>query len=102
MTTTQELAEFVRAVSYGELDDTTREELQKRILDSVGIAGTAHHARRVTRTGGINEWKATLADRRGRGNRELHRAVRGRRDACQDHDIEDLTALLSATPREPA
>ena len=29
----------------------------EEIRDAVGIAGTAHNALRVTRTGGINEWK---------------------------------------------
>ena len=31
------------------------------IRDAVGIAGTAHNALRVTRTGGINEWKGIAA-----------------------------------------
>lgn len=31
------------------------------IRDAVGIAGTAHNALRVTRTGGINEWKGVAA-----------------------------------------
>lgn len=38
MTTTDELAAFARAVEYGDLTDETREELKKRVLDSVGIA----------------------------------------------------------------
>ncbi len=37
MTTTAELAEFVREVSYAELSSDVREELKKRVLDSVGI-----------------------------------------------------------------
>ncbi len=38
MTTTDELAEFTTAVEYDDLDTETREELKKRVLDSVGIA----------------------------------------------------------------
>lgn len=37
MTNTQEIAEFVKATSYAELDDDVVEELKKRVLDSVGI-----------------------------------------------------------------
>ena len=38
MTTTDELADFVGDVAYDELSDDVREELKKRVLDSVGIA----------------------------------------------------------------
>jgi len=41
MTTTRELAEFVQAVSYDDLTADTREELKKRLLDSVGIGVAA-------------------------------------------------------------
>ncbi|MEF8812421.1 MAG: MmgE/PrpD family protein [Halovenus sp.] len=37
MTTTAELAEFVQSVSYDSLSLDVREELKKRVLDSVGI-----------------------------------------------------------------
>lgn len=37
MTTTEELAEFVQEVSIEEFSEETREELKKRVLDSVGI-----------------------------------------------------------------
>lgn len=37
MTTTEALAEFVTSVSYGDFSESTREELKKRVLDSVGI-----------------------------------------------------------------
>jgi len=37
MTTTEELAEFVDAVSHEEFSENTREELKKRTLDSLGI-----------------------------------------------------------------
>ena len=37
MTTTAELAEFVRSVSYDSLPTDVREELKKRVLDSIGI-----------------------------------------------------------------
>jgi 2-methylcitrate dehydratase len=37
MTTTEELARFVQDVSVKELSEDTREELKKRVLDSVGI-----------------------------------------------------------------
>ncbi|QLG63662.1 MmgE/PrpD family protein [Halorarum salinum] len=37
MTTTAELAGFVRSVSYDSLSSDVREELKKRVLDSVGI-----------------------------------------------------------------
>ncbi len=37
MTTTEELAAFVRAVSFDDLSADTRDELEKRLLDSVGI-----------------------------------------------------------------
>ncbi|MCL7417939.1 MAG: MmgE/PrpD family protein, partial [Halalkalicoccus sp.] len=38
MTTTDELAEFVLAVEYDGLREEVREELKKRVLDSLGIA----------------------------------------------------------------
>ncbi|KYH27200.1 2-methylcitrate dehydratase [Halalkalicoccus paucihalophilus] len=38
MTTTDELAEFVLAVEYDGLREAVREELKKRVLDSLGIA----------------------------------------------------------------
>ncbi len=38
MTTTAELAEFVQSVTYDELSDEAVTELEKRVLDSVGIA----------------------------------------------------------------
>jgi len=38
MTTTEELADFVESVDYDDLGDDVREELKKRVLDSVGIA----------------------------------------------------------------
>ena len=41
------------ATSAGRVYGLDREELR----NAVGIAGTAHNALRVTRTGGINEWK---------------------------------------------
>jgi 2-methylcitrate dehydratase len=41
------------AVAAGNARGLTREPLR----NAVGIAGTAHNALRVTRTGGINEWK---------------------------------------------
>jgi 2-methylcitrate dehydratase len=37
MTTTEELASFVRDVSAEQFSEETREELKKRVLDSVGI-----------------------------------------------------------------
>lgn len=37
MTTTEELAEFVNAVSHEDFSENTREELKKRTLDSLGI-----------------------------------------------------------------
>lgn len=37
MTTTEELGEFVTDVSYEDFSETTREELKKRVLDSIGI-----------------------------------------------------------------
>ncbi|MFT4889628.1 MAG: 2-methylcitrate dehydratase [Halobacteriales archaeon] len=41
MTTTRELAEFVQAVSFDDFTEDTREELKKRLLDSVGIGVAA-------------------------------------------------------------
>ncbi|WP_435361565.1 MmgE/PrpD family protein [Haloarchaeobius sp. DFWS5] len=41
------------AVGAGNARGLDREELR----NAIGIAGTAHNALRVTRTGGINEWK---------------------------------------------
>jgi len=41
------------AVGAGVARDLDREQLR----NAIGIAGTAHNALRVTRTGGINEWK---------------------------------------------
>ncbi|WP_424018230.1 MmgE/PrpD family protein [Halorientalis pallida] len=41
------------AAGSGSILDLDREQLRH----AVGIAGTAHNALRVTRTGGINEWK---------------------------------------------
>jgi 2-methylcitrate dehydratase len=41
------------AAGAGKILDLDHEELQ----NAIGIAGTAHNALRVTRTGGINEWK---------------------------------------------
>lgn len=41
------------AVGAGRVRGLDREELR----NAIGIAGTAHNALRVTRTGGINEWK---------------------------------------------
>ncbi|WP_435076306.1 MmgE/PrpD family protein [Halococcus sp. AFM35] len=38
MTTTDELADFVTNVAYDDLSEDVREELKKRVLDSVGIA----------------------------------------------------------------
>ncbi|WP_330633460.1 MmgE/PrpD family protein [Halocatena halophila] len=38
MTTTEALARFVQSVSMDELSTSTREELKKRLLDSIGIA----------------------------------------------------------------
>jgi len=38
MTTTEELADFAGSVAYDELGENTREELKKRVLDSIGIA----------------------------------------------------------------
>ncbi|RRJ32480.1 MmgE/PrpD family protein [Halocatena pleomorpha] len=38
MTTTAELADFALSVSYKELSEDVREELKKRVLDSIGIA----------------------------------------------------------------
>jgi 2-methylcitrate dehydratase len=38
MTTTDELADFVESVAYDDLTEDVREELKKRVLDSVGIA----------------------------------------------------------------
>jgi 2-methylcitrate dehydratase len=38
MTTTAELADFTGSVTYDELADDSREELKKRVLDSIGIA----------------------------------------------------------------
>jgi 2-methylcitrate dehydratase len=38
MTSTEEFADFVRAVEYDELKDEVVDELKKRVLDSVGIA----------------------------------------------------------------
>ena len=38
MTTTEELADFAGAVAYDDLAEDTREELKKRVLDSIGIA----------------------------------------------------------------
>ncbi|MFW5919862.1 MAG: MmgE/PrpD family protein [Halanaeroarchaeum sp.] len=44
MTTTLELAEFVQSVSDDEFTEETREELKKRLLDSVGIGiGALEH-----------------------------------------------------------
>jgi 2-methylcitrate dehydratase len=41
------------AVGAGKARDLDRKQLR----NAIGIAGTAHNALRVTRTGGINEWK---------------------------------------------
>ena len=41
MTTTQELASFVRDVSYDDFSESTVEELKKRLLDSIGIGVAA-------------------------------------------------------------
>lgn len=41
MTTTQELAAFVEEVSYDDFSDETVQELEKRVLDSVGIGVAA-------------------------------------------------------------
>ncbi|RJS99544.1 MmgE/PrpD family protein [Halococcus sp. IIIV-5B] len=38
MTTTDEIAGFVRSVAYDDFSEDVREELKKRVLDSVGIA----------------------------------------------------------------
>ncbi len=38
MTTTAELAEFVVETTYDDLSEDTVDELEKRVLDSVGIA----------------------------------------------------------------
>ena len=38
MTTTDDFAEFVLAVEYDDLSEEVREELKKRVLDSVGVA----------------------------------------------------------------
>lgn len=38
MTTTAELADFALSVTYEELSEDVREELKKRVLDSIGIA----------------------------------------------------------------
>jgi 2-methylcitrate dehydratase len=45
------------AASSGAILDLEHEQLR----NAVGIAGTAHNALRVTRTGGINEWKGVAS-----------------------------------------
>jgi 2-methylcitrate dehydratase len=45
------------AVGAGVARGLTHEELR----NAIGIAGTAHNALRVTRTGGINEWKGVAS-----------------------------------------
>jgi len=45
------------AVGAGDARGLDREELR----NAIGIAGTAHNALRVTRTGGINEWKGVAS-----------------------------------------
>ncbi|WP_435119952.1 MmgE/PrpD family protein [Halolamina sp. C58] len=45
------------ACGAGKALGLTHEQLQ----DAIGIAGTAHNALRVTRTGGINEWKGVAS-----------------------------------------
>ncbi len=45
------------ATAAGRMLGLDREQLR----NAVGIAGTAHNALRVTRTGGINEWKGVAA-----------------------------------------
>ncbi len=47
MTTTEALARFVQSVSVDEFSTATREELQKRLLDSIGIAIAALDAEPV-------------------------------------------------------
>ena len=47
MTTTEELARFVERVEYDGLPDDVRDELKKRVLDSVGIAVAAMDATTV-------------------------------------------------------
>ena len=56
ITTTGELADFTDSIACDDLADDTREEPERRMLDSIGIAGTAHNALWVTGADGINEW----------------------------------------------
>lgn len=46
-----------QTAAAGRAKDLSKEELQ----NAIGIAGTAHNPLRVTRTGGINEWKGIAA-----------------------------------------
>jgi len=48
---------ITQAAAAGKLLGLDHEQLQH----AIGIAGTAHNALRVTRTGGINEWKGVAA-----------------------------------------
>ncbi|AGN01614.1 2-methylcitrate dehydratase [Salinarchaeum sp. Harcht-Bsk1] len=48
---------LTQAAAAGKLLQLDHEQLQH----AIGIAGTAHNALRVTRTGGINEWKGVAA-----------------------------------------
>jgi len=48
---------ITQAAAAAALLDLDREAIR----DAIGIAGTAHNALRVTRTGGINEWKGVAA-----------------------------------------
>jgi len=70
------------AVAAGRARGLDREPLR----NAIGIAGTAHNALRVTRTGGINEWKGIASANAARN--AVHSVV------LADHGMEGPTNLF--------